>query len=739
MDSDKPLILVDIDDSGKCSLNAEALDLIRNIQEQVCVISVAGLYRTGKSYLLNRLMGTQHGFEIGPSVNPCTKGIWIWGKCPFVSSNKRLILIDTEGLRSYQREETIDMTIFSLSLLLSSTFIYNSMGAIDEQAIEDLSLVCKLTQYIHVKSQSGQTTAESYAQYFPKFIWALRDFSLQLVDNEGNSITSNEYLENCLELLPGQTDEIKQKNEIRKILTSFFKERECFTFIRPVNNEKKLRNIQEVPYEELREEFKTQMSEFIARVQETTRVKMIDGVAVNGKLLASMLEIYVDAINQNAVPTISTAWERTLDNQIKEGYKRAYENYKNCIKSKLKSQIPMEEVKLKEIEGEIRKSSFGIIDAVPIIVSLKEEVNKQKKKLEEKFNSMLETLLDENFSESKIQATAHLKTLFDELEEKMANSEKFNWLPEEFSNIYENAIQDIPGSGAIHAIAEAYSKEGSRIVQKLISQLNRIHRSEIKEARNELDEERKRTKILSDNYENQKKDLMERLDLERKHSREQKKVLENALEDARIAISGNSQEFGQIQSKLREENMDLRNEINALKNKIVDKRHGVKEANAAEIQTLREILNEFEQMKQQKIQLEQQLDYEMKITQTEKSAQKQLLEAKRMSDQALMKLKKSYELELQSLKDDKIALEMKLKDLARELTQRDMQIKLIKEKMRGRENDQKLRLEHSDLLISVSDLILKFLQRLETGKGGDLREEIDLLQERASRLSAPRY
>lgn len=110
-----------------------------------------------------------------------------------------------------------------------------------------------------------------------------------------------------------------------------------------------------------------------------------------------------------------------------------------------------------------------------------------------------------------------------------------------------------------------------------------------------------------------------------------------------------------------------------------------------------------------------------------------------MSDQALSKLKKSYEMEIQSLKDDKIAVEMKLKDLAREITQRDMQIKIHKEKLRGKENDQRLRLEHSDLLISVSDLILKFLQRLETGKGGNLREEIDLLQERASRLSAPRY
>ena len=38
------------------------------------------MYRTGKSYLLNRvILNRQRGFGVGPTVNPCTKGIWIWG------------------------------------------------------------------------------------------------------------------------------------------------------------------------------------------------------------------------------------------------------------------------------------------------------------------------------------------------------------------------------------------------------------------------------------------------------------------------------------------------------------------------------------------------------------------------------------------------------------------------------------------------------------------------------------
>jgi len=35
---------------------------------------VAGMYRTGKSYLLNRmLLNRSNGFGVGPTINPCTK------------------------------------------------------------------------------------------------------------------------------------------------------------------------------------------------------------------------------------------------------------------------------------------------------------------------------------------------------------------------------------------------------------------------------------------------------------------------------------------------------------------------------------------------------------------------------------------------------------------------------------------------------------------------------------------
>jgi len=53
-------------------------------------------------------------------------------------------VIDTEGLASIESTNQNDHKIFLLALMLSSYFIYNSVGNIDEKAIEDLTLIINL-------------------------------------------------------------------------------------------------------------------------------------------------------------------------------------------------------------------------------------------------------------------------------------------------------------------------------------------------------------------------------------------------------------------------------------------------------------------------------------------------------------------------------------------------------------------------------------------------------------------
>jgi hypothetical protein len=139
-------------------------------------------------------------------VNSCTKGLWIWNK-PLLckrpdGSEVQLLIIDTEGLGSLDADADHDAKIFALALLLSSYFIYNSVGSIDESALNSLSLVVELTKHIKTKSEKeagGEAeTGENFAQYFPHFLWVVRDFTLQLVDDHNMPITPKAYFDRAL-------------------------------------------------------------------------------------------------------------------------------------------------------------------------------------------------------------------------------------------------------------------------------------------------------------------------------------------------------------------------------------------------------------------------------------------------------------------------------------------------------------------------------------------------------------
>ena len=53
---------------------------LHRINTAVAVVAVVGKFHSGKSFLLNQLMGKKNGFGVGPSVRPQTMGIWMWGK-----------------------------------------------------------------------------------------------------------------------------------------------------------------------------------------------------------------------------------------------------------------------------------------------------------------------------------------------------------------------------------------------------------------------------------------------------------------------------------------------------------------------------------------------------------------------------------------------------------------------------------------------------------------------------------
>ena len=78
---------------------------------RVGVIAVAGKYRTGKSFLLNRILLEQtqnRGFGVGPTINPCTKGLWVWSNAIELTDVKgtpyKCLIVDSEGIGAFNED-----------------------------------------------------------------------------------------------------------------------------------------------------------------------------------------------------------------------------------------------------------------------------------------------------------------------------------------------------------------------------------------------------------------------------------------------------------------------------------------------------------------------------------------------------------------------------------------------------------------------------------------------------------
>ena len=270
-------------------VNPEAADLLKQIDKPIAFLCVCGKYRTGKSFLLNKVLLDGNGFNVGSTINPCTKGLWLWKRPLKYSIEDKedlvVLIVDTEGLGSLDKDERHDTKIVLLGLLLSSLMIYNTMGSIDENALNSLSLVVNIAKELQLNNSNGKFNEEEFAANFPAFLWILRDFSLQLKDVQGNPITSKQYLEEALSLQKGSSEIVEEKNRVRKLLKHFFSDRDCATLVRPIENETDVQNLSKLPNDKLRKEFIDQLGIIKGKIKKKLKGKIVNGRKVNGPMI----------------------------------------------------------------------------------------------------------------------------------------------------------------------------------------------------------------------------------------------------------------------------------------------------------------------------------------------------------------------------------------------------------------------------------------------------------------------
>jgi hypothetical protein len=405
----KAIPFININADGHFEVSNEAMSLFDawDKSKKLAVICIAGPYRSGKSFLANRILHQNSGFDIGSTTMACTKGIWMWNKPVYVNSKVDAVLLDTEGLGSTERTTNTDIKIFSLSILLSSLFIYNNIGTISEYTLEDLDLVCNLTEHIHVNKATMESGVE-FRHFFPSFLWVLRDFYHEL--NPGQ--TSRDYMEKCLEATPGVTEDIMRKNKIREGIAKYFKDRDCYTLIRPLNEEEKLAHIEEQDYSSLKPEFLNQMKKLIQKIYGKAKPKIISGKSINSSMFLGLALEYVDSLNDEKTPTIVTALDRVVYAESNKLMDNLFEDLRSEIATKInRSKFPIEKEDLEELLSRIKEQFLERIHRQLSPILDVDSIIKNQNGFLDKFKYLCEEKMNENYTDSFLYNFSILRNL----------------------------------------------------------------------------------------------------------------------------------------------------------------------------------------------------------------------------------------------------------------------------------------------------------------------------------------
>ena len=170
------------------------------------------------------------------------------------------------------------------------------------------------------------------------------------------------------------------------------------------------------------------MEAFIKPLFYAPKYKVIDGSMLNGAMFVELLEQYVSAINKNTVPTISTAWERVVDSQLKDFYNGAMNIYKREFAGKFELPVDMETIRVHDREARIQAVEHldGFMSNSTTVGKFREI----RRTLYGKMDEMYEAVIFENENLSKQVSQNAAKAAIRIVEDKIMTSDTFEWYPQ---------------------------------------------------------------------------------------------------------------------------------------------------------------------------------------------------------------------------------------------------------------------------------------------------------------------
>ncbi|CAD7929976.1 unnamed protein product [Amoebophrya sp. A25] len=171
-------------DHKSMRVNAGNLARLSSVKHKISLVSVVGPYHSGKSFLLNAMLGNMRAFSVGPKTSPETMGIWLCRtNITSAVDGSEIWLMDSEGFFGPGIDEAYDAKIFTIATLLGSHLVYNTVKVINQQAVNMLEMLARRAQLF--KTKSGQVATDDGAitpdflmqMNFPSLTWIVEDFT----------------------------------------------------------------------------------------------------------------------------------------------------------------------------------------------------------------------------------------------------------------------------------------------------------------------------------------------------------------------------------------------------------------------------------------------------------------------------------------------------------------------------------------------------------------------------------
>ncbi|XP_054583849.1 atlastin-2 isoform X3 [Eptesicus fuscus] len=232
------------EDDHNFELDEEALEQIL-LQEHIrdlniVVVSVAGAFRKGKSFLLDFMLRYMYNKDpqswMGGNNEPLTgftwrggceretTGIQVWNEVFVIDrpdgTKVAVLLMDTQG--AFDSQSTIKdcATVFALSTMTSSVQVYNLSQNIQEDDLQHLQL---FTEYGRLAME------EIYQKPFQTLMFLIRDWSYPYEHSYGLE-GGKQFLEKRLQVKQNQHEELQN---VRKHIHNCFSNLGCFLLPHP--------------------------------------------------------------------------------------------------------------------------------------------------------------------------------------------------------------------------------------------------------------------------------------------------------------------------------------------------------------------------------------------------------------------------------------------------------------------------------------------------------------------------